>query len=481
MSNKIELAQEDANRLIAAMEKLQASPVASEGAKRESVEKATQDLGNLYKSIQDANEQKAKDEQVAKRLETLETLLKSQTETLEAQSKQILKFDKQLVESSSPQGTAAPLTIRKDKLGEVVKKELKNSYGEGIYIYKSGAPLETLHKDGQLASQYAVAAIGSGLPENLSAVANVLPTSLAIKGFVENQVVNTLDPIYITLTDHKIADPVEKKISKSKEAGGFNGAQSIFRLYSVALDVSNNAKTIQAEVTDLMLMQKGDELERFISGEIVDAFDRHDSERIISGSGKGEPRGILTYDAWTRSGFVTEEPNSGSEEPGIYERGKLNTFQFSTSDPTQPFSPGSLRSFQTVALESRYAAQAVYVMNRHTYAKIQRLNSDTRYHLIDHTVPQTTANALPNPTGLTLFGKPVVLDDAMPLPNPGAKAIIYGDLRRAYRYAEFAGLRMKVDNTPEGRQNNNDYFWTKYSDGTIKDFKALALIEISAP
>ena len=489
MSNSIEISQDKANELLEVIKQLKASPGTTEGVKKENIQKATVDLGDAYQATQEATQLKKALEEQSKKFETLEALIKSKDATIQ---EQLLKIEKKSVESASPQAVAPVKNTGKYNLQKEIESLYKERQGDGVLIYKTPSNtnvlqkdnnLNVLQKDNNFAAQYAVGTIGSGLPENLAAISEISPGDRAIKGFVENRVLNVLEPVMIPLTAHRVTDPVEDKIVKGKEAGGFGDQEIIFDIYNITLDPSNNAKRIRVGVPDLMLVARGaasgNSLEQVINSNVVRGFDRQDAKTILTGSGKGEPKGILTYKAWSTSGVVTA--NSIDQRPGKFEKGALNTFKFSTANPAQPFLAETLMNFDLVALESDYANRASYVMNKFTYALIRTVNSDTRFHLLDHSVSATTGNPLPNPTGNLLFGKSVILDEVMPEPAVGAKAIIYGDLDRAYCYAEFGGLMIKIDRTPAGRQDTNDYFFTKYSDGAIKDFNALALIEISAP
>lgn len=116
---------------------------------------------------------------------------------------------------------------------------------------------------------------------------------------------------------------------------------------------------------------------------------------IITGSGSGEPEGLLT---------------GGTA--------------LTLSSPTQVKADDLITVYHSV--KPAYYGNAQWLMNNNTLCAVRKLKDSTGNYLFHQ-------NELTGGYAGTILGKPVLLSEEMPDIGTGAKPILFGDFRRAYK------------------------------------------------
>lgn len=185
-------------------------------------------------------------------------------------------------------------------------------------------------------------------------------------------------------------------------------------------------------------------------------FGEGEGSAFVTGNGVKKPRGFLTYDvvanasyAWGKTGYIA----SGGAGA------------FATSNPADNILD-LLHS-----LKATYRNGAVLVMADTTLAAVRKIKDGSgNFYLFN-----------PDPTGEfagLVLGKPVVVDDNMPVIAADAYSIAYANWNRAYRIVDRKGITLIRDNlTTKGTTKFN---MRKRVGGGIKNFEAIKLMKFAA-
>lgn len=200
-----------------------------------------------------------------------------------------------------------------------------------------------------------------------------------------------------------------------------------------------------AEVSNHALHDIFFDVEAWLVGEIARKFANREAEAFYAGDGVNKPTGILTG---TTVGTIASGAAGGF---GAVPFDALLDLRYS--------------------VKGEYAKNGVFLMNSGTLAtlaKVKNSNGDYIYNT-------------PVSAGLvgTLLGKPVYTEEMMVGSNvPNAKAVIFGDIARAYTIADLVGMSLIVDNVT--RKGFTQFYLSKRVGGGIKDANAVKALQIRA-
>lgn len=218
------------------------------------------------------------------------------------------------------------------------------------------------------------------------------------------------------------------------------------------------ARKMEAEpaITTELLQDAAVDVESWLSGKVADKFSRLENTAFVNGSGPLQPRGFLTYSAWTT--------------PGTYQRNALEQIvNGSTSKPTID----GLIDLQG-SLKEDYQARAAWVMKRSTLVAIMKLKGTEHYHFLNL---QPSVGPQGNVLGMEMLGKPIVLLNDMPAVASNSLSIGYGDFSRGYRILDRVGISVLRDQyTTKGKVK---FYTTKRVGGAVTNFEAIKLLKFA--
>jgi HK97 family phage major capsid protein len=196
-------------------------------------------------------------------------------------------------------------------------------------------------------------------------------------------------------------------------------------------------------------------VEQWIAEEVQHAFAAQEGAAFVSGDGVAKPKGFLAYDKvadaswqWGKLGYV---PSGAAGD-------------FAASDPADALID------LAYAPKQAYRANARWVMNRATEAKIRKLKDGDGSYLWQ---PGTEAAA-----PATLLGYPVTVAEDMPDIVANSFAVAFGDFRSGYLVADRAGVRVLRD--PYSAKPYVLFYTTKRVGGAVRNFEAIKLMRFAA-
>lgn len=203
----------------------------------------------------------------------------------------------------------------------------------------------------------------------------------------------------------------------------------------------------QPKATQKLIDDAERDVEAWLSGKIADIFARKQNTAFVSGTGVGQPRGILTYTAGTSWGQV-QQVNSG-------------TSAVVTAD-------GLIALFY--ALKSDYARNATFLMNRTVVQGVRQLKETTNQYIWQ---PGLQAGQ-PD----TLLGAPVMMASDMPTAAADSLSVALGDFKRAYTVVDRVGIRTLRD--PFTDKPFVKFYATTRVGGDVTNFEAMKLLKLAA-
>lgn len=185
-------------------------------------------------------------------------------------------------------------------------------------------------------------------------------------------------------------------------------------------------------------------------------FGEGEGAAFVSGNGVKKPRGFLTYEvaanasyAWGKIGYIA------SGGAGV----------FAASNP------GDNIIDLLHSLKAQYRNGATLVMADTTLAALRKIKDGTgNFYLFN-----------PDPTGEfagLVLGKPVVIDDNMPVIAANSYSIAFANWSRAYRIVDRRGITLIRDNITE--KGTTKFNMRKRVGGGIKNFEAIKLMKFAA-
>ena len=215
------------------------------------------------------------------------------------------------------------------------------------------------------------------------------------------------------------------------------------------------AHKIEADprITTEMLEDSYLDVEAWLSGKVADKFARTQNSAFVTGTGVGQPRGFLTYDAQATS--------------GTYERGAINQVNMGSA---AALNADGLIAVQN-SLKEAYQANAVFGMKRSTFGAALKLKGNDNYFFSPVLLRDGQAS-------LQLLGKSVVFMDDMPAVAANALSIVYADFAQAYTILDRVGLQVLRD--PFTNKGFITYYTTQRVGGDVSSFDAISIGKVAA-
>ena len=194
-------------------------------------------------------------------------------------------------------------------------------------------------------------------------------------------------------------------------------------------------------------------VEAWLAGKVADKFARTQNTAFVNGTGVGQPRGFLTYAAWSAA--------------GVYERDKI--------EQTNMGAAAALDADGLIAVQDNlkegYQAGAVWGMKRTTFGAALQLKGNDNYFFSPVLLRDGQAS-------IQLLGKPVVFMDDMPAVGANALSIVYADFRVAYTIVDRVGLQVLRD--PFTNKGFITYYTTQRVGGDVTNFDAIKIGKVAA-
>lgn len=188
------------------------------------------------------------------------------------------------------------------------------------------------------------------------------------------------------------------------------------------------------------------------------AFSQAIGTALISGSGIGQPKGLLSYTAV-------------STADGTRTWGQVQYIASGSAGAFKSAPDGGDCLFDCIyALNAQYRQNAKWCMNSLTAAACRKLkDSDGRFLWSDGLVVGE-----PN----RLAGYPVVIAEGMPDISANSLSVMFGDFRRAYCVADRHGLKLLRD--PFTDKPNVIFYMYRRLGGALVDSQAVKFLKFSA-
>lgn len=235
------------------------------------------------------------------------------------------------------------------------------------------------------------------------------------------------------------------------EAGGETANPKYAKIEIVAEEME-----IEPWVYNSALEDADNDVEADITQEAGIGFGEGEGAAFVSGNGVKKPRGFLTYD-------VVANANYAWGKVGYIASGGAGAFAASN--------PGDNIIDLLHSLKSTYRTGAVLLMADTTLAALRKIKDGSgNFYLFN-----------PDPTGEfsgLVLGKPVVVDDNMPVIAANSYSIAYANWKRAYRIVDRKGITLIRDNITE--KGTTKFNMRKRVGGGIRHFEAIKLMKFAA-
>ncbi|MBU3031291.1 phage major capsid protein [Paracoccus marinaquae] len=196
------------------------------------------------------------------------------------------------------------------------------------------------------------------------------------------------------------------------------------------------------------------DVEAWLAERIADRFARSEAAAFIHGDGVAKPRGILAYP-------TAADGSAADGQIGTIATGSLGDFDADA--------PADALIDLIYALGAEYRANASFVMNSKTAARIRKMkDGEGRFLWTD---------ALSAGQSAQLLGYPVLIGEDMPDIAMDALSVAFGDFRAAYTIVERPDLRVLRD--PFSAKPHVLFYATKRVGGGVTDFRAVKLLRFA--
>lgn len=203
----------------------------------------------------------------------------------------------------------------------------------------------------------------------------------------------------------------------------------------------------QPKATQKLIDDASIDVEAWLAEKVAEKFSALEATAFISGTGTGQPKGILTYAAGTAFGQI-EQVNSGTS-------GAV------TSD-------GLVQLYY--ALKDDYAKNATFLMNRSVIQAVRLLKESTTDQYL-----WQPGLALGTPD--TLMGVPVKAAADMPVAAADSLSVAVGDFKRGYKIVDRVGIRVLRD--PFTDKPYVKFYTTKRVGGEVVNTEAVKLLKLA--
>lgn len=204
--------------------------------------------------------------------------------------------------------------------------------------------------------------------------------------------------------------------------------------------------------TSTLLDDAAINIDQWLAEEVQTVFAEQEGAAFVNGDGVRRPRGFLSYPvvadaswSWGNVGYIT------TGVPG----------DFDSTGPCDELID------LTFAIKAGYRANASFVMNRRTQARIRKMKDQEGNYLWQ---PGLTAG-MP----ATLLNFPVTEAEDMPDVAANSLSIAFGDFKRGYLIVDRLGVRVLRD--PYSAKPYVLFYTTKRVGGGIQNFEALKLLK----
>ncbi|GGZ45531.1 phage major capsid protein [Asticcacaulis endophyticus] len=195
-------------------------------------------------------------------------------------------------------------------------------------------------------------------------------------------------------------------------------------------------------------------LDEWLASEIEDSFAAQETAAFVNGDGVNKPKGFLNY-------TTAADASATWGQIGHIASGAAGAFAAS--------SPVDALIDLIYAPKSQYRANAHFVMNRRTAARIRKFK-DADGNYIWH--PATQAGQLP-----LLLGYPVQEIETVPDIAANSLSIAFGDFAKGYLIVDRAGLSVLRD--PYSAKPYVLFYTTKRVGGGVQNFDAIKVMKFA--
>lgn len=192
------------------------------------------------------------------------------------------------------------------------------------------------------------------------------------------------------------------------------------------------------------------DVESWLGGKVGDIFGRTEATSFVTGNGVNKPKGMMSYTSGTTiASQQVQQVNAGS---------------------TTDFTYNGLVDL-TNALKEPYHANAVFLMQRASFASVMKLKDGEGRPIFNPNYDKVA--------GLTtqVMGRPLYFAADIASISSASLSAIYGDIRRAYQIVDRIGFRVLRD--PFTSKPHVLFYTTKRVGGAVVNFEAYKIQKMS--
>ena len=204
------------------------------------------------------------------------------------------------------------------------------------------------------------------------------------------------------------------------------------------------------KISQRLLDDSAFDLDAWLSEKIAENMGLIEQIAFISGTGTGQPKGILSYTLGTASG-------------------QIEAIKTGVSAAFPASNPADVLIRLMFALETRYMPNASWLLNRTLLTDIRTFKDTTGQYIWQP--------ALDGKTNPTLFGYPVALIEQMPIKAASSLSVAFGDIRSAYTVVDRSYISMMRD--PFTAKPNVMFYAVKRVGGAVVNTKAIKLLQFA--
>lgn len=212
---------------------------------------------------------------------------------------------------------------------------------------------------------------------------------------------------------------------------------------------------VEPRVTQSMIEDAGLDIEAWVANKVGEKMGRIEATAFFTGTGVNQPRGLLTYAAWSTSG-----------DDGHLENGKIE--QIVSGDATTL----KADAFYNVAfgLKDAYTLNANWLMKRITVRDVMKLKDGQGNYLWQ-------MGDIKSGQPATILTFPIVRCEDMPTVAANSLSVAFGDFKQAYTIVDRLGITLLRDNLTAKP-------WVKFYNrrrvgGDVVNFEAVKLMKTS--
>ena len=263
-----------------------------------------------------------------------------------------------------------------------------------------------------------------------------------IDGLKENTIIRRFSHVITTSSGiHKIPVVVSHGTAAwLEEEAAYTESDDVFG--QVQLDAHKVGTTIK--VSEELLRDSAFDLEEYIRNEFIRRIGDKEEEAFLVGNGASKPTGILNA--------------TGGAEVGV------------TAASATAITADEVIDLY-YSLKAPYRQKAVWVLNDATVKLIRKLKDTTGQYLWQPAIKDGEVN--------TILGRPYFTSPFAPLPEAGAKAILFGDLNY-YWIGDRQGISIKRLNELYANNGQVGFLASKRLDGRLVLPEAIKVLQMKA-